>query len=159
MKWQYYFQRAALGPWAHSCHIDGGSAPRTAAVRRRRGEAVGGRRSAPRRAHLTQNFRPLSALSTGSSRLIFHELGPVLIQIAGLANSVNTRIFHVFFHISRKWLRRNDSEAGFFRTDGRFKFFQDFRKSRMDGILEWAEYFLGVNIQNFSSASNRVISL
>ncbi len=98
MKWQYHFQRAALGPWAHSCHIDGGSAPRTAAVRRRRGEAVGGRRSAPRRAHLTQNFRPLSALSTGSSRLIFHELGPVLIQVAGLANSL-TLTASVFFQV------------------------------------------------------------
>ena len=37
--------------------------------------------------------------------------------------------------------------------------FLAFRKSRMDGIPEWAEYFLGVNIQNFSSASNRVFSL
>jgi hypothetical protein len=29
----------------------------------------------------------------------------------------------------------------------------------MDGIPEWAEYFLGVKVQNFSSASNRVFSL
>jgi hypothetical protein len=29
----------------------------------------------------------------------------------------------------------------------------------MDGIPEWAEYFLGVNIQNFSSASNRFFSV
>ena len=41
-------------------YIDGGSAPRTAAVRRRRGEAVGARRSAPRVVaawwRLTTNF-------------------------------------------------------------------------------------------------------
>jgi hypothetical protein len=30
---------------------------------------------------------------------------------------------------------------------------------QMDGIPERAEYFLGVKIQNFSSASNRVFSL
>ena len=35
----------------------------------------------------------------------------------------------------------------------------EIRRSRMDGIPEWAEYFLGVNIQNFSSASNNVFSL
>ena len=35
----------------------------------------------------------------------------------------------------------------------------EIRESRMDENPEWAKYFLGVKIQDFSSASNRVFSL
>ena len=34
----------------------------------------------------------------------------------------------------------------------------EFRMSRVDGIPEWAYFFLGVKTQNFSSASNKAFS-
>ena len=62
--WEYLLEKDALGPWAHSRRLDGVAALRAAAVRGCGGRGVGAGARARRARRLTQNFLPLSALST-----------------------------------------------------------------------------------------------
>jgi hypothetical protein len=79
--WEYLLEKDALGPWAHSCRLDGGPALRAAAVRRRRGEAVGAAAALRGAARLIQNFRPPKrCVHWFTQKPFFEESWPVLFK-------------------------------------------------------------------------------